>query len=268
MDVTWASDSVVAPSSKSTVPFLPTGRDARGRSGEPWIVPLAISCAIYGLGGAALVLLGGRHVATVAQKMVDVTFVERVLKPEVPPPPAAPQVELPPAAAAPVPAPHQQIRKLEKPPPLKKVVVPREMPKDAPAEADPHDDPGVAVFGDDAKPDPAGLEGGIARGGVVGGVVGGAIQLPDDAIPPHPKSSNAIPPYPQQARADGRTGVVALEIVVLADGSVDHVKVVRGDEPFASAAVAAVKTWRYEPARYKGQPISVYRTFQITFKLT
>lgn len=205
--------------------------------------------------------------ASVAQKMVDVTFVERVLKPEIPAP--APQVEsLPPAAAAPVAAPHQHVRKLEKPPPLKKMVVPREMPKDVPPEAPPDNDPGVAVFGDDAKPDPAGLEGGVARGGVAGGVVGGAIQLPDDAIPPHPKSSNAIPPYPQQARADGRTGVVVLEIVVLADGSVDHVKVVRGDEPFASSAVAAVKTWRYEPARYKGQPISVYRTFQITFKLT
>jgi len=251
------------------MPFLATGRNARDRSAEPWIAPLAISCALYGLAGAALVLLGGRHVATMAQKMVDVTFVERVPKPEVlPPPAAAPQVKSPPpAAAAPVPAPHQQIRKLEKPPPLKKAVVPREMPKDAPPEADPHDDPGVPVFGDDPRPDPGGLEGGVARGGV-GGVAGGAIQLPDDAIPPHPKSSNAIPRYPQQARADGRTGVVVLEIVVLADGSVDHVKVVRGDEPFASAAVAAVKTWRYEPARYKGQPISVYRTFQITFKLT
>jgi len=256
-------------SNERAVSFLSTARNTRSRSGEPWIVPLAISCTIYALGGALLVLLGGRHVAEVAQKMVDVTFVERVPKPEIPPPPAAPQVESPPpAAAAPVPAPHQQVRKLEKPPPLKKMVVPREMPKDVPPEANPDNDRGVPVIGDDAAADPAGLEGGVAHGGVAGGVVGGAIQLPDDAIPPHPKSGNAIPAYPQAARADGRTGVVVLEIVVLADGSVDRVKVVRGDEPFASAAVAAVKTWRYEPARYKGQPISVYRTFQITFKLT
>ena len=46
------------------------------------------------------------------------------------------------------------------------------------------------------------------------------------------------------------------------------VKIVRGEEPFASAAVEAVKSWRYEPARYKGLPISVYRTFQVTFRLT
>ena len=38
-------------------------------------------------------------------------------------------------------------------------------------------------------------------------------------------------------------------------------------EPFASAAVKAVKQWKYEPARYKGQPITVYRIIQIPFKL-
>jgi outer membrane biosynthesis protein TonB len=29
-----------------------------------------------------------------------------------------------------------------------------------------------------------------------------------------------------------------------------------------------VKHWKYEPARYKGQPIAVYRIIQIPFKLT
>jgi outer membrane biosynthesis protein TonB len=42
----------------------------------------------------------------------------------------------------------------------------------------------------------------------------------------------------------------------------------RGEEPFASAAVAAVKKWHYEPARYKGQAITVYRIIRIPFKLT
>jgi protein TonB len=148
------------------------------------------------------------------------------------------------------------------------MVAPRRMPKEPPKEAEPREDKGVAVQGDGGKQDPAGLEGGTTEGGVVGGVAGGPIELPDDAIPPRPKSSNVIPPYPEEARADGRTGVVVLEIVILADGSVDRVRVVRGDEPFASAAVAAVKAWKYEPARFKGQPISVFRTFSVTFKLT
>jgi protein TonB len=203
--------------------------------------------------------------------MVDVTFVEKIVRPEPPPPPPpppAPKPQAPPAAAAPVIPPHLTVRRLEKPPPPKPMVAPRRMPKEAPPEADPKEDKGVAALGDEGKQDPAGLEGGTTQGGVVGGVAGGPIELPDDAIPPRPKSSNVIPPYPQEARTDGRTGVVVLEIVILADGSVDRVRVVRGDEPFASAAVEAVKTWKYEPARFKGQAISVYRTFSVTFKLT
>ena len=208
----------------------------------------------------------------VAQKMVDVTFVEKMVKPEPPPPPSLPKPDVKPrppaAAAAPVVPPHLTVRRLDKPPPPKPMVAPRRIQKEPPPEADPREDKGVAVLGDEGKQDPAGLEGGTTQGGVVGGIAGGAIELPDDAIPPRPKSSNAIPPYPQDARADGRTGVVVLEIVVLADGSVDKVRVVRGDEPFASTAVNTVKTWKYEPARFKGQPISVFKTFQVTFKLT
>ena len=82
-----------------------------------------------------------------------------------------------------------------------------------------------------------------------------------------PLKSNTVPAYPQEARAAGKTGTVILKVVILADGSVADVQVMRGDEPFVSAAVQAVKTWQYEPARYKGQPITVYRIIQIPFKL-
>jgi protein TonB len=241
---------------------------ARQRRPRRWFVSLLVSLATYGAVLTAIIFLGGRPMVQVAQKMVDVTFVEKIVRPEPPPPPPAPRPQAPPAAAAPVIPPHLTVRRLEKPPPPKPMVAPRRMPKEAPPEADPKEDKGVAALGDEGKQNPAGLEGGTTQGGVVGGVAGGPIELPDDAIPPRPKSSNVIPPYPQEARADGRTGVVVLEIVILADGSVDRVRVVRGDEPFASAAVDAVKTWKYEPARFKGQAISVYRTFSVTFKLT
>jgi len=233
-----------------------------------WGASLLVSTAFYVVVGGVIVLLGPRSVISLAQKTVDVTFVEKVVKPEPPPPPQSEAPPLPPAAAAPVPRPEQKVRRVDPPPQPKKLVAPREMPKEPPREADPSEDKGVAAVGEEGKPDPAGLEGGVMRGGVVGGSVGGAIQLPEDAIPPKPMKTNAIPQYPQQARADGKTGAVVLEIVVLADGTVGNVKIVRGEEPFASAAVETVKTWRYEPARYKGLPISVYRTFQVTFRLT
>jgi protein TonB len=172
-----------------------------------------------------------------------------------------------PAAAAPIVRPDQKVRHLDKPPPPKPMVAPREMPKQAPAEADPSQDKGVAMYGE-GKGDAAGLEGGVANGGVVGGQVGGAIALPEDASPPLPEKANVIPSYPQEARAAGRTGTVVLKVVILADGSVAQVQVMRGDEPFVSAALSAVKTWKYAPARFKGQAITVYQIIQIPFRLT
>src|SRR5262249_10460882 len=177
-----------------------------------------------------------------------------------PRPPRAPVEVKPqaPAAMAPVVRPEQKVRHLDKPPPPKEMVAPKAMPQDAPKEAEPSEDKGVAVYGEGGKGDPAGLEGGVAQGGSLGGQVGGAIALPEDAIAPVPASSNPIPAYPQEARAGGRTGTVVLKVVILADGSVANVQVMRGEEPFVSAALAAVKRWRYEPARYKGQAITVY----------
>ncbi len=241
------------------------GGDARGP--RQWIAAVTASSTVYLLIGVAVVVLGTATKRVVQEKKVDVTFVEKIVKEAPPPPPPAPEVKPapPPAAAAPIVRPDQKIRKLDKPPPPKELVAPKEAPKEAPREADPSQDKGIAVFGD-GPGDPAGLEGGQA-GGVAGGMVGGAIALPEDGIAPVPAASNAKPDYPQEARAAGKTGMVILKVVILADGSVASVQVMRGDEPFASSAVKAVKQWKYEPARYKGQPITVYRIIQIPFKL-
>ena len=232
-----------------------------------WFAALFTSSALYvALGIAAFAIGAATKQIVTAEKPVDVTFVEKVVKPEPPPPPPPPIVEAkPPPAAAPVVPKDMKIRKLDKPPPPKELVAPKEMPKEAPKEADPSQDKGVAVYGEPGEGDPAGLEGGT-QGGVVGGRVG-AIALPEDAEPPMPLKSNTVPAYPQEARAAGKTGTVILKVVILADGKVADVQVMRGDEPFVSAALQAVKAWRYEPARYKGQPITVYRIIQIPFKL-
>lgn len=229
-----------------------------------WGASFAASAAIYtGMVVTALVL--GRATQKIIQeKAVDITFVEKVVKAPPPPPPVIPQI---PVAAAPVVRPDQKVRRLDKPPPPKELLAPKDMPQAAPREADPALDKGIAVYGDADKGDPAGLEGGQA-GGVAGGMVGGAIALPEDATPPEPVASNTKPPYPEEARKLGRTATVVLKIVILADGTVAKVDVMRGEEPFASTAVTTVKHWRYEPARHKGQPITVYRIIQIPFKLT
>ncbi len=242
------------------------GEDFGRRS---WLAAISTSFTVYVGLAIAAVTLGTATTKVVTEKKVDVTFVEKVAKeiPPAPPPPVEVKPAPPPVAAAPVIRPDQKIRKLDKPPPPKELLAPKEMPKEAPREADPSEDKGVAVYGEPGKGDPAGLEGGQA-GGVAGGTVGGAIALPEDGIPPVPAKSNVIPAYPQEARAAGKTGMVILKVVITADGNVADVKVMRGEEPFVSSAVQAVKKWKYEPARYKGQPITVYRIIQIPFKLT
>jgi protein TonB len=232
-----------------------------------WMAALASSSVIYVLLAVAAVAIGTTAKTVMREKPVEVTFVEKVLIEPPPPPPPMPEVKPapPPAAAAPVVRPDQKIRKLDKPPPPKEMVAPKEMPKEAPKEADPSLDKGVAVYGE-GEGDPAGLEGGQA-GGVAGGMVGGAIALPEDANPPVPDRGNPVPDYPAEARSAGKTGTVILKVVILADGSVADVTLMRGDEPFASSAIKAVKGWKYAPARHKGQPITVYRIIQIPFKL-
>ncbi len=248
--------------------FASFGHYANDRSSErSWFAALTASSGIY-IGVIAAVVLLSSAAQVVREKSVDVTFVEKIAKPEPPPPPPAPVAEAkpaPPPAAAPVVPKDMKVRKLDKPPPPKELVAPKEIPKAAPQEADPSQDKGLAVYGEAGDGDPAGIEGG-AKNGVVGGQVG-AIALPEDAVAPLPLKSNTAPTYPQEARATGKTGTVILKVVILGDGRVADVQVMRGEEPFVSVAVAAVKSWKYEPARYKGQPITVYRIIQIPFKL-
>ena len=80
-------------------------------------------------------------------------------------------------------------------------------------------------------------------------------------------------------RWDGITRDYTAEDVLRLRGSIDieHTLAQMGadrlwnllnDEPFVTAALDTVKRWKYEPARFKGQPIAVYRIIQIPFKLT
>jgi TonB family protein len=63
------------------------------------------------------------------------------------------------------------------------------------------------------------------------------------------------PAYPQDAEAKGITGYVVVEAVVDKQGNVSRARLIEGDQVFRDAAVAAVKTWKFEPAALQGQPI-------------
>jgi TonB family protein len=91
--------------------------------------------------------------------------------------------------------------------------------------------------------------------------------LPDGATPAVPDPDNAPPEFPAAARSRGVEGTVILKIVISERGLVQNVDVVKGDEPFASAARQAVARWRYRPASFQGEPIAVFKIVKVPFRL-
>jgi TonB family protein len=59
--------------------------------------------------------------------------------------------------------------------------------------------------------------------------------------------TKVVPDYPAIARQLSLQGKVRIETTVSADGHVTNTKVVGGNPVLASAAVDAVKKWRFEP---------------------
>ena len=78
-----------------------------------------------------------------------------------------------------------------------------------------------------------------------------------------------IPRYPPIARRAGIQGPVMVRGVVRKDGRIDDVEVIK-DLPYGlgDAARDAVSRWKFRPATYRGQPIDVYYTVTVNFRLT
>jgi len=53
--------------------------------------------------------------------------------------------------------------------------------------------------------------------------------------------------YPQLARRMGVAGKVKVEVTITADGKVSNTKIVGGSPVLVSAAMDAVKKWKFEP---------------------
>jgi len=63
------------------------------------------------------------------------------------------------------------------------------------------------------------------------------------------KVKSKVPPnYPEIARKLGLSGTVKLEVVVAPNGNVKDTKVIGGHPILVSAAVDAVKKWKFETA--------------------
>jgi protein TonB len=78
-----------------------------------------------------------------------------------------------------------------------------------------------------------------------------------------------LPSYPVTARRAGVQGAVVVRGIVRRDGTIDDVEIIK-DLPYGlgDAARGAVSRWRFRPATYRGEPIDVYYTVTVNFRLT
>lgn len=82
--------------------------------------------------------------------------------------------------------------------------------------------------------------------------------------------NNPTPSYPALSRRNGETGRVLLRVQVGADGLPKNIMIAESSQ-FArldEAAIAAVKRWRFVPAKQGDQAISEWVLVPLNFKLT
>ena len=127
-----------------------------------------------------------------------------------------------------------------------------------------------------------GLDGGVGDGGGSGvgagqgsgvgpgsgGGTGGGPYRPGSGITPPRLLHEERPHYTEEARRHGITGNLLLEIVVLSDGSVGDVTILRRlGAGLDEQATRAVRQWRFAPAHRLGAPVDVIVEVAVEFAL-
>ena len=132
----------------------------------------------------------------------------------------------------------------------------------------------------------AGVVGGVpggVPGGQMGGVIGGIISstpvsVPKAATPTRVRVSQGVtqgllirkvqptcPPLARQARIQG---AVLLQAEISKDGTIQNLRLISGHPMLTSAAIDAVKQWRYKPYILNGEPVEVETQITVNFTLS
>lgn len=103
-----------------------------------------------------------------------------------------------------------------------------------------------------------------------GGGTGGGVYRPGsgvtDPIPRH----EVKPQYTADAMRAKIQGTVVLECIILPDGTVGQVRVIKSLDPvfgLDQEAIKAAKQWRFEPSRRQGVPVAVLVNIELSFNL-
>ena len=94
-----------------------------------------------------------------------------------------------------------------------------------------------------------------------------ALFRPGGAVREPKKIVDVQPVYPTIAQSARIQGIVILEAVINERGLVERVKVLRSVPLLDTAAVEAVRQWRYTPTLLNGTPVSVLMTITLNFTL-
>jgi TonB family protein len=114
----------------------------------------------------------------------------------------------------------------------------------------------------------SGFGSGLGQGS--GGGTGGGVYRPGSGVINPRVLREVKPQYTADAMRAKVQGTVLLECVVLADGTVGRVDVVKSLDPtfgLDAEAVKAAKQWRFQPGTRFGEPVAVLVTIELTFTL-
>ena len=118
-----------------------------------------------------------------------------------------------------------------------------------------------------------------AAGGVVGSVFGSGTPKPvvkvetpkKIAISSGVAQGNLIsqtrPVYPPIAKAARVSGTVVLQATISKSGTIENLRVISGNAMLQSAAMDAVRSWRYKPYLLNNEPVEVDTTINVVFNL-
>jgi protein TonB len=240
------------------------------RKTADWLISFAVHAAIV----AALIIVPMFFTQALDLTRSEITYLAAPPTPYAPPPPPAAVASVTPATRRPVIRPST----LTMP-----IAIPRkvEVLHDAASESADLDAAAAGV--------PGGVVGGVP-GGVLGGVLGAMGTVAPPPPPPPPpaavavasngplhiggdvKSPRAIstpqPKYPMLALQGRIEGDVEIDAVIDKDGNVVQERVMSGPPLLVSAAMDAVKHWKYQPTFLNGAPWPIELTINVTFSLS
>jgi protein TonB len=137
---------------------------------------------------------------------------------------------------------------------------------------------------------PGGVIGGVPGGqlgGVIGGILGNSTRVVPPPPPPLPRHVaphgpyrvggvvqapqlvyQVQPMYPPLAKEIHVQGDVLIDSVIDAQGNVTQMKVVSGQPLLITAAIDALRQWRYSPTLLNGVPVTVEMEVTVKFRLS